>query len=57
MKNPNGLSVEETEVMQEQLEDLNEIWRNQACAKCGLARKIVVHSDGALDEFHMFEAK
>jgi len=55
MRNPNGPSIEEQEAMQEQLEDLNEIWRNKLCSKCGLARKIVVHSDTALDEFHRFE--
>lgn len=54
MKNPNGLSIEEKEVMAEQLEDLNEAWRNEECFMCGLARKIVVHSDEALDEYHPF---
>ena len=42
MRNPNGPSIEEKEAMQEHLEDLNEMWRNQLCAECHLARKIVV---------------
>jgi hypothetical protein len=50
-----GNSREDQEAMQDQLEDLNEIWRNEICVKCGLARKIVVHSDTALDEWHHFE--
>lgn len=55
MRNPNGPSIEEQEEWQDELRDRHEIWRNQPCAKCGLARKIVVHSDTAIDEFHVFE--
>ena len=51
-----GNSREEQEAMQDQLDDLNEAWRNEECFMCGLARKIVVHSDGALDEYHPFVA-
>jgi hypothetical protein len=54
VRNPNGPSIEEKEAMQEHLEDLNEAWRNEECFMCGLARKIVVHSDTALEEFHPF---
>jgi len=54
MRNPNGPSIEEKEQWADYYADLNEMWRNQICAKCHLARKIVVHSDTALDEFHRF---
>jgi hypothetical protein len=56
MRNPNGPSIEEKEQWASYYEDLNEQWRNELCVQCGLARKIVVHSDTALDEFHVFES-
>jgi len=57
MRNPNGPSIEEKEQRADYYDDLNEQWRNELCAHCGLARKIVVHSDTALDEFHMFKGR
>ena len=56
MRNPNGPSIEEKEVAAEYYLDLNEAWRDEECFMCGLARKIVVHSDSALDEYHPFVA-
>ena len=54
MKNPNGPSLEEKEQWADYYDDLNEQWRNEECFMCGLARKIVVHSDAALEEYHPF---